>query len=68
MSLSLWTADSAMAKGTPAVAIRILPPPPSVFTPVLEMANSYNKRKETQVLCSTAIYEDKSSIYKVVRV
>lgn len=45
MSLSLWTADSAMAKGTPAVAIRILPPPPSVFTPVLEMANSYNTRK-----------------------
>ena len=45
MSRSLWTADSAMAKGTPAVAIRILPPPPSVFTPVLEMANSYNKRK-----------------------
>ena len=55
MSLSLWTADSAMAKGTPAVAIRILPPPPSVFTPVLEMANSYNIRNETQVLCSTAI-------------
>ena len=46
MSLSLWTADSAMAKGTPAVAIRILPPPPSVFTPVLEMANRCKKERK----------------------
>jgi len=35
MSLSLWAAEPAKEKGTPAVAKRILPPPPMVFRPVL---------------------------------
>ena len=35
MSLSLWAAEPAILKGTPAVAKRILPPPPMVFRPDL---------------------------------
>ena len=59
MSLSLWAAEPAKEKGTPAVAKRILPPPPMVFRPVLELRHFHTLTcfvfKELNVFASSRL-------------